>query len=139
MSEAVDGAAGRFCWVDLAARDSAGAKDFYRQLFGWTAFEQRANGGLFTRLSFAGRDVGSLYQMRREHVDQGQPSRWTPYVRVTDIQDIADRAVALGGALLVQPFAVEGVARIALIRDAVGAELGLWQGIEAMGERGSHG
>jgi len=139
MSEADDRTAGRFCWVDLAAADAASAKDFYRQLFGWAAREQRANGGRFTKLSLAGRELGSLYKMRRQHVEQGLPSRWTPYVRVTDIQDAADRAVALGGALLVRPFAVEGVAYIALIRDAVGAELGLWQGIETMGERGSHG
>ena len=139
MSEADDRTAGRFCWLDLAASDAASAKDFYGRLFGWQAREQRANGGQFTKLSLAGRDLGSLYQMRREHVDQHLPSRWTPYVRVSDIQDMTNRAVALGGALLVRPFVVEGVARIALIRDAVGAELGLWQGIETMGERGSHG
>lgn len=40
---------------------------------------------------------------------------------------LAPRIAALGGRILVAPFEVEGIARIALIEDAVGAVLGLWQ------------
>ena len=44
-----------------------------------------------------------------------------------DIDDTVRRAVASGGKLLVRPFLVSGVARIALIADAAGAHLGLWE------------
>jgi uncharacterized protein len=124
-------AVGRFCWVDLAASDADRAKDFYGQLFGWTAHDRAANGGVFTYLRSAGADVGSLYQMQKAHLERGVPSHWTPYIRVTDIEDTVQRATTLGGEAVVRPFVVTGVAKIALIIDSVGALVGLWQPIDA--------
>ena len=117
----------RFCWVDLATTDAARASAFYRDVFGWTSREQPANGGSFTRLRHADRDVGSLYQLSRAQIAQGVPSHWTPYVGVRDIDDAVRRAVTAGGKLMVRPFLVSGVTRIALIADAAGAHLGLWE------------
>jgi hypothetical protein len=120
---------GRFCWLDLAATDAGSATRFYHRLFGWTSREQPANGGHFTRLQSSGQDVGSLYQLRRHLLGRGAPSHWTPYVRVLDVGDTARRASELGGAVIVQPFDVSGIARIAIIVDAVGAQVGLWESI----------
>ena len=125
-----DADAGRFCWVDLAASDAGSAKDFYGLVFGWTANEARANGGSFTRLRLGGRDVGSMYQLSRAHLDRGVPSHWTPYIRVDDVDDVVRRAESIGGRAIVRPFVVAGVARIALILDPVGAHVGLWQAVE---------
>lgn len=119
--------AGHFCWVDLAAADATRAAGFYTDLFGWSARAQAANGGTFVRLAHAGRDIGSLYQMRQAQRDAGIASRWTPYVRVDDAAAACRRAAMLGAAIAVEPFRVEGVARIALIVDPDGAELGLWE------------
>jgi uncharacterized protein len=132
-------AAGEFCWLDLAATDAGSAQHFYRRLFGWTACKQRANGGSFTRLQRAGRDIGSLYQLSRVHLDRGVPSHWTPYVRVDDVDSAASLASSIGGAVMVRPFVVQGVARIALVRDSVGAHIGLWQPIEGSTDGVTHG
>lgn len=113
--------------MDLAASDAEAAKAFYSQLFGWTSCEQTANGGRFVRLQLSGRDVGSLYQLKREHLESGVPSHWTPYVRVDSVDESARLAALLGGKVIVRPFDVAEVARIALIVDSVGALLGLWQ------------
>jgi predicted enzyme related to lactoylglutathione lyase len=126
--------AGRFCWVDLAASDAEAAKVFYGRLFGWSSREQPANGGRFTRLRLSGRDVGSLYQLERKHLESGVPSHWTPYVRVDGVEEAAQRAASLGGEVIVRPFAVAGVARIALILDSVGAPVGLWESIGVDGK-----
>jgi uncharacterized protein len=61
--------------------------------------------------------------------DNGVPSHWTPYVRVGDVEDTARRAGAAGGTVIVPPFAVSSLARIALIQDPGGATLGLWEPI----------
>lgn len=122
---------GRFCWVDLAASDAGKAKAFYGALFGWTPHDRFANGGVFTTLRQAGADVGSLYQLQQSHLDRGVSSHWTPYVRVSDIEETVARAVSLGGEQIIPPFVVTGVARIALILDSVGALVGLWQPLEA--------
>lgn len=121
---------GRFCWVDLAATDADTAKSFYEDLFGWTAHEQPANGGSFTRLRLSDRDVGSIYQLRDALLEHGIPSHWTPYVRVNDVNETVQRATSLGGTVIAKPFVVSGVARIALILDSVGALIGLWEPIE---------
>lgn len=124
---------GQFCWADLAAHDAERAKAFYAQLFGWRSSVHAANGGSFTQLRHAGRDIGSVYQLRRAQLEQGVPSHWTPYVRVADLEATAARADALGGAVVVRPFAISGVARIALIADAVGAPIGLWESLQGDG------
>jgi predicted enzyme related to lactoylglutathione lyase len=119
--------AGRFCWMDLAATDSARAIEFYTGLFGWSAQSQAANGGVFVRLGLEGGDVGSLYQMKQSMLESGAVSHWTPYVRVANVQAASQRAAALGGVVAVEPFAVDAMARIALIVDPVGAAVGLWE------------
>ena len=119
--------AGHFCWLDLATSDAGRARAFYAALFGWKASDQPANGGSFTRLHRFGRDVGSLYQLQRSQLAQGAPSHWTPYVRVDDADDAARCAASLGGEVIVRPFAVADIARIALIADSTGAHVGLWQ------------
>jgi uncharacterized protein len=130
--------AGRFCWVDLAATDAARATDFYRQLLGWTSHEERANGGVFTRLQLAGHDVGSVYQLKRAHVERGVQSHWTPYIRIDDVEAAAQSVVALGGEIVVRPIVVAGIARIALIADPVGAHVGLWEPVDPNGMGTSH-
>src|SRR5262245_43432777 len=113
--------AGRFCWVDLAATDSESAEAFYGKLFGWTRRVETANGGIFTRLQLADRDVGSIYQLQRMHLENGVPSHWTPYVQVDDVAAAARRTRALGGEVLIRPLVIPGLARIAIIVDPVGA------------------
>jgi hypothetical protein len=120
-------AAGRFCWLDLAARDAPRAIEFYGELFGWRARTQAANGGTFVRLARDGADVGSLYPLAPAAKAAGVASHWTPYVRVDDVRTTARQARALGGSILVDPFAVEGVARICVIVDPGGATFGAWE------------
>lgn len=118
---------GAFCWLDLAASDESLAREFYARAFGWTFRDRPANGGRFTRC-FAGEEgVGSLYPLRPSQLRGGVPSHWTPYLCVEDIDGSAQRIGPLGGRIVVAPFDVQGVARIALIEDAVGALVGMWQ------------
>lgn len=137
MTRPDEAEAGRFCWVDLAASDALRATAFYGRLFGWTSHDQSANGGIVTRLRLAGEDVGSLYQMNQGLLDQGARSHWTPYVRVDDADDTARRVALLGGRVLVRPFVVSGIARIALIQDPAGANIGLWEPIDMAPDAGA--
>lgn len=118
---------GGFCWLDLAAADATLAKTFYARAFGWTFHDTQANGGRYTRLRAGGQDVGSLYQLRPTQLEHGVPSHWTPYILVDNADATARRIPQLGGRLVVAPFDVPGTARIALVEDAVGALVGLWE------------
>ena len=70
-----------------------------------------------------------MYRMSQREREHGVPSHWTPYVCVRDIDATAGRVEAAGGAVLVQPFEVEGVARIALVTDSIGSIMGLWESL----------
>jgi len=120
---------GRFIWHDLAAVDTAAALDFYRAVFGWTAITEHANGGQLIRLQCDGQDVGSMYALSHREREHGVPSHWTNYVCVENIEAATCRVEAAGGAILVQPFEVENVARIALVADRLGSILGLWESL----------
>ena len=130
---------GQFCWLDLAATDAGSAKAFYKDLFGWTAHEQPANGGSFTRLRLSDQDIGSVYQLRQTLLERGMTSHWTPYVRVNNVTDAVRQAEALGGTVVVRPFVVSGIASIALILDSVGALVGLWEPIALTVKANGHG
>jgi hypothetical protein len=117
----------RFCWLDLAAADTRGAADFYAGMFGWQARRQAANGGEFLRFTHDGEAIGSLYQLGKRQLADGVPSHWTPYVGVADIDQATARVAGLGGQVAVQPFSVDGVARVSLLVDSVGALIGLWE------------
>jgi uncharacterized protein len=90
-------------------------------------------------LRLSDQDVGSIYQLREALLDHGMSSHWTPYVRVNDVKDAVRQAALLGGTVVVHPFLVSGVARIALILDSVGALVGLWEPIELNMKANGHG
>ncbi|MGB8102955.1 MAG: hypothetical protein WCF47_01665 [Pseudolabrys sp.] len=55
------------------------------------------------------------------------------------MNDAVRQAALLGGTVVVHPFLVSGVARIALILDSVGALVGLWEPIELNMKANGHG
>ncbi|MGB8082723.1 MAG: hypothetical protein WCF83_19940 [Pseudolabrys sp.] len=77
--------------------------------------------------------------MRRVLLDHGIPSHWTPYVRVDDVENAVQRAIALGGSIIADPFVVSGIARIALLEDSVGALIGLWEPVTSNKRANGHG
>ena len=119
--------AGRFCWVDLAATDANAAQRFYERLFDWTTETRRVRQGTFSVFALGTQNVASFYQLGEGHLSAGVPSHWTPYIRVSDVRESAMRANALGATVIVEPFDLAGMSRIALIQDPVGAIFGLWQ------------
>lgn len=122
-------AVGQFIWHDLAAADTAAAIEFYRAVFGWNAITEFANGGQFIRLQSEGQDVGSMYALNLRERQHGVPSHWTPYISVSNLAVAARRVEAAGGNVLVQPFEVQGIARIALVTDSLGCIMGLWESL----------
>lgn len=127
MNPVAPARAGRFCWLDLAATDAARARRFYAEAFGWHAADQAASGGIVTRLRAGADDAGTLYELSSRQQAAGVPSHWTPYVGVDDLDAHLARLPALGGRVVVPAVSIDGLARVALIEDAVGALLGLWQ------------
>jgi predicted enzyme related to lactoylglutathione lyase len=113
---------GMFCWIELATNDAAAAKSFYTSVFGWKANDMPIpDGSVYTMLQVDGHDLGALYE-NKEH-----PPVWNSYVNVTSADESAQRAQESGAKVIMQPFDVMDVGRMAVIADPQGASLCLWQ------------
>jgi predicted enzyme related to lactoylglutathione lyase len=119
-------APGTFCWADLGTPDAAAAKRFYTSLFGWAA-EDRPMGpdAAYTMLTVGGRAVAALYQ--QEPGVGGAPPQWLSYISVDSVNESAERARTLGGTVLMEPFDVLDVGRMAMVQDPTGAVVALWE------------
>ncbi len=124
---------GTFGWAELYTTDYEAAKRFYADLFGWTYQEHPPQDGLRYAVCLVNdKPVGGLMDMPPGERQAGVPSYWGLYVFVDDLDAAAARVAAAGGMLLGDPFDVPGAGRFVMIRDATGAQVGLWQ-IGAMG------
>ena len=127
MSERSDYEPGEFCWVDLATPDLDASAGFYGDLLGWEftpvpgSPDETGGYGNFTYNGKAVAGMGGL-------MNEGQPTAWSSYIRVTDADETAAKVKQASGAVLMEPFDVPGGAgRMAICQDAEGAFFSLWQ------------
>jgi uncharacterized protein len=123
MGERTEYAPGTFSWADLSTTDTDGAKVFYTGLFGWdTEDTPIPDGGVYTMLLKGGKPVAALSAAM-----EGQPSAWNSYVTVESADDAAAAAGENGGTVVMEPFDVMDVGRMAVIQDPVGAVFAVWE------------
>jgi uncharacterized protein len=128
MPQVTSFAPGNFCWCELVTSDQNAAKDFYTKLFGWTANDQPMGPDQFyTMLELGGKTVGALYGMDSAQLGRGVPVHWNLYVSVESADDSAKLAESLGAKIVMPPFDVMDVGRMAAIQDPAGAAIALWQ------------
>jgi predicted enzyme related to lactoylglutathione lyase len=112
--------ANTFCWESLVTPDPKAAIAFYGKVVGFgTGPTPNGEGTLFTA---GGTGVADLQPAR-----SGAPSYWATYVQVERAEATRDRAVQLGGKVVVPRIDVPQVGVVAFIADPSGAALGLFQ------------
>src|SRR3954470_8068364 len=125
---------GTFSWVDNATTDQEGAKSFYSTLFGWDYDDTPVGEGIVYSLAKLGDDVvGAIGPQQQDEISQGIPPHWNNYISVDDVDAAAGRVTELGGKLVVPPFDVSDVGRMAVLIDPSGAPVCLWQGGRRIG------
>ena len=137
---------GCFCWADLGTTDSEGAKKFYTTILGLDSVDMpMGDMGSYVMLQKDGRTVCALYQIPPEMMEaMPHPSlaeltfAWKTPTRS------AKKTAELGGNVLMGPADVFDAGRMAMIQDATGAAVGLWQpkahiGAQVFGEPGTLG
>jgi len=135
MSERTELLPGSFCWPELATPDSPKAKDFYAGLFGWTPVDVPSAGGTYTLLQMRGLDVAALRTLSEPEKVQGVPSHFLTYVSTASTDASAAKAKELGGKILMGPFDVEGIGRMAVVMDTGGVVFALWEARGHIGAR----
>lgn len=125
---------GTFCWVELGTTNSEAAKSFYKELFGWDYHDSDGGPGMvYTMIRLNGKDVGGLYQMPSNMLEQGVPPHWLNYISVANADEATAQAKASGGAVMNGPFDVMNAGRMSVIQDPTGGVFAVWQPKEHAG------
>jgi predicted enzyme related to lactoylglutathione lyase len=129
------------CWVDLMTSDHARARDFYCQLFGWTANEPSEEFGGYFMFSKDGVPIaGGMPAMP----DAGPPNIWSIYLATDDATKATEVATAKGAQVVAPVMEVADLGTMAVLIDPTGAAIGMWQpntfgGFTVLAEAGTPG
>jgi predicted enzyme related to lactoylglutathione lyase len=117
---------GEWIWSVVLTRNPDTDARFYKKLFGYDVFDLPSEDGLrhvvLSNDDYARAGVNSLpadSHRRRPH--------WLDFVRVSDASEMATKAVALGGRVLVEPRVDRHGGRLAVIADPAGAPFGVME------------
>jgi predicted enzyme related to lactoylglutathione lyase len=111
-------------WVDLFTSDPATSRAFYHELMGWTSTEPNEDFGGYFNFSKGDRLVAG--GMKNDGT-AGVPDHWNVYLAVEDAEATVAAATAQGGGVIVPAMAVADLGTMAVLTDAGGAAIGLWQ------------
>lgn len=104
---------------EITGKDALKTQEFYRKLFDWEIQNiPEMNYGMVQPQG--GRGIGGGVTGSTE-----QPSSVTFYVEVDDLQKYIDKAVAMGGNVIVPPTTVPGMVSFALFADPDGNMVGI--------------
>nr|WP_202238591.1 VOC family protein [Streptomyces sp. SN-593] len=118
--------AGALCWAELYTTDAERAKRFYATVLDWDAVDMPLAGdaGVYTVVSRPGGGQagshGGIMQLTAEQLPEGL-CYWQPYFGVADADGVVAAASSHGATLLMPSTHVDGIGRIALLRDPEGA------------------
>jgi predicted enzyme related to lactoylglutathione lyase len=124
-------------WVDLGTTDVSGARTFYGGLFGWSIEDLGEEAGGYSIATLRGKPVAGLGPAQNPG-----PPYWATYVAVDEADALPDLVKSNGGSVIVDPFDVLDVGRMAVFADPAGAIFSVWQarrhiGAEIVNEPGA--
>jgi predicted enzyme related to lactoylglutathione lyase len=117
-----------FVWYDVMTSDTKGAAAFYRNVIGWSAQDSGMADRSYTILSMGPTMIGGLMPIPEEARAMGTRPTWTGYIGVDDVDAVAKRVTAAGGAVHRPPEDIPGVGRFAVVADPQGAGFMLFKG-----------
>jgi predicted enzyme related to lactoylglutathione lyase len=122
---------GKIIWRDLLTNDPAASQRFYGELFGWefegvgTASNLRSDSA-YTLIRHNGRLIGGMIDTIALN-NRDDISQWVVLMSVDDLDASVNSAKTAGGRVIAPPTDLQDRGRLAVIRDAEGALIGLLQ------------
>lgn len=112
------------CWIDLFTADPDRAEAFYGALFGWDAESAGEEYGGYVNFTKDGVPIAGAM---RNDGSTGQPDVWSVYLASDDAGATVDAATRAGGTPIVPAMDVMDLGTMAVVADASGATVGIWQ------------
>jgi predicted enzyme related to lactoylglutathione lyase len=117
---------GEWIWSALLTSNPDVAAKFYQSVFGYDVFDLPSDDGLehvvLSSEDYARAGINSLPKDARRRL-----AHWLNFVRVADTDAAAQKAVSLGGRVLVEPRVDRHGGKIALLADPSGAPFGIME------------
>lgn len=111
-------------WYELLSPDPAAARAFYGAVIGWgidaESVGSESGAGDYRMISTGDGNVGGVMRLTDEMIATGARPRWLFYLNVADVDAKAAEIAAAGGAVLISPWTIPNVGRIALAADPQG-------------------
>jgi predicted enzyme related to lactoylglutathione lyase len=122
---------GKIIWRDLLTHDLEGSKEFYGSLFGWEFEAVGSESGFgsdstYTLIRHEGKLIGGMIDTVAMN-GKDDISQWVVVMSVEDVDKSAAAFAASGGEVMTPPTDLRRRGRLAVVRDAEGALLGLLQ------------
>lgn len=115
---------GDFTHIEIPADDTARARRFYTDLFGWSFQDVPGYEGYHLFLTPVGQDgVGGAVGQR----GTSAPERLRTYVQVDSIDALLPRVAELGGRVAAEKQEVPGQGWFAVLEDSEGNEIAVWE------------
>lgn len=115
---------GSFIWYELMTPDPDAAAAFYGDVVGWTVgANAMPEGGMDYRMIARsnGRFSGGVMALTDEMIGGGAKPGWLGYIYVPDVDAEVERILAEGGQVRMPAMTMEGVGRMAMVTDPLGA------------------
>jgi len=121
---------GVFVWDELMTTDVESAKRFYAEVVGWESRNMDMGQGIiYTMFSSGGSDRAG--GMTTPPQAEGTPPNWMTYLGTDNVDATAEKAKSLGANIMMEPFDVPTVGRLAVLADPTGAAVGLFRPTES--------
>ena len=109
---------GSLCWNELNSRALDDVLGFYAAVFGWTYDGTPADG--YVQFKVGDRTVGGMLPMGAE-MPADVPNHWMAYFAVASHDDAVAAVRSLGGSVMAEAVAAEGVGTFSVVADDQGA------------------
>jgi predicted enzyme related to lactoylglutathione lyase len=108
-------------WYELMTADSDAAKTFYDAVIGWNV-GPRPDGDIDYRMIGApgGDNAGGMMRLTDDMVKGGARPGWLFYIGVDDVDASVAKAKAAGARVLMEPWTLDGIGRMAMLADPQG-------------------
>jgi predicted enzyme related to lactoylglutathione lyase len=108
-------------WYELMTADPQAAKTFYDRAVGWTiAAEPMGDMDYRMIATTDGSYVGGVMRLTDDMVKGGAKPGWFFYIGVDDVDATVAKAEAAGASVVMPAWTLEGIGRMAMLRDPQG-------------------
>lgn len=108
-------------WYELLTNDAAASKAFYEEVVGWKVHAPQPGDEKGYRMLDTGQGfVGGMMELNDQMRSNGAKPTWLFYIGVDDVDATTKKAEAAGAKVLMAPFDIPNVGRIAMLTDPQG-------------------